>query len=63
MPCPEILIALFDLPVGEAATLEEVELAALVIDDPALVAVALDEVVVTIPGAAESYSRGKKRSC
>ncbi len=52
-----MLIALFDLPVGEATTLdEEVELAVPVTDDPAPVpvAVALDELAVLVPFAAES---------
>jgi hypothetical protein len=42
------------LPVGEGVTLEEeFELAVPVTDDPVLVAVALDEVVVPVPNAAE----------
>jgi hypothetical protein len=47
-------MALFDLPVGEAVTLEEeVEAAVLVADDPAPVAVTPNDVVVPAPIAAE----------
>jgi hypothetical protein len=41
------------LPVGEAVTLEDVEVAVLVADDPAPVAVTPEEVAVLVPIAAE----------